>query len=180
MPLFGTKLASLVRTIAAASCAASVLVTTPASAQRPGADVVDLKFASFFTQPVGPRGLSISDGLRAADGRRVRLVGYMVAQEQPLAGQFMLTPRPVQMSEHADGEADDLPPSTVTVLLDPRQRDRLVPHHSGLISLTGRLSVGRAEDALGRVSWVRLQLEPESVADAGAAPAVPHAAGHRH
>ncbi len=40
-------------------------------------------------------------------------------------------PRPVQMSEHADGEADDLPASAVVVYLDPRQKDRAVPHVRG-------------------------------------------------
>ena len=125
----------------------------------------ELKFSSFFSQPVGPLGLQIAGALRAADGQRVRLVGYMVAQEEPVAGRFMLTPRPVRMSEHADGEADDLPPTTVTVLLDERQRDRVVPHQPGLIALTGRLQVGREEDASGRVSWVRLHLEPNAVAE---------------
>ncbi len=47
----------------------------------------------------------------------------MVLQESPVAGRFLLTPRPVQMSQHADGEADDLPPSTVTVYLDAIQND---------------------------------------------------------
>jgi len=125
---------------------------------------VDLKFASFFKQPAGPRGLEIGEALHAADGRRVRLVGYMVAQEEPVAGRFMLTPRPVRMSEHADGDADDLPPATVTVLLDERQRDRIVAHQPGLVALTGRLKLGREEDASGRVSWVRLQLDPEALA----------------
>ena len=107
----------------------------------------------------------MSDALRAAHGRPVRLVGYMVAQEQPMVGRFLLTPRPVRMSEHADGEADDLPPATVSVLLDASQHDRIVPHQSGLIALTGQLEVGRLEDLSGRVSWVRLVLGPDAVTE---------------
>ncbi len=38
-----------------------------------------LKCSDFHRQPVGPRGLELSDHLRAADGRAVRIVGYMVA-----------------------------------------------------------------------------------------------------
>lgn len=125
----------------------------------------DLKFSSFFRQPVGPRGLEISEALRAADGRRVRLVGYMVAQELPTPGRFMLTPRPVRLSEDADGQADDLPPTVVTVLLDAGQRHRVVAHQPGLLALAGHLQLGRAEDAAGRVSWVRLILAPEALAD---------------
>ena len=152
--------------VAAAAILALALMA-PAGAQRE--PVRQLKFADFFVQPVGARGLTITDTLRAADGQTVRLVGYMVSQEQPTAGRFLLTPRPMRLSEHADGDADDLPPATVHVFLDPTQRDRVVEHQPGLIALSGRLEVGRAEDAAGRVSWVRLRLDPEATALVAAA-----------
>jgi hypothetical protein len=147
------------------SCAASAQTAEPAP--------IALTFGSFFAQPIGPRGLEISEALRRADGKRVRLVGYMVAQEEPQPGRFLLTPRPVIMSEHADGEADDLPPATVTVLLDASHADHLVAHQRGLLALTGRLKVGRDENPMtGRVSWLRLQLDADAVAAHGpAAPA---------
>ena len=140
--------------VAAAQPAANADATPP----------LDLAFASFFRHPVGARGLEISDELRAAHGRSVTLVGYMVRQEEAQAGRFLLAPRPVQMSEHADGDADDLPPATVTVLLDEAQQQRVVAHRAGLVTLTGRLEFGRQEDAAGRVSWVRLHLPPEATA----------------
>jgi hypothetical protein len=141
----------------------------------------DLKFAQFFRQPVGDRGLQLSETLLSAQGQQVRLVGYMVAQEQPQPGRFWLTPRPVRMSEHADGEADDLPASTITVLLDPAQRERLIAHRNGLVVLTGQLQVGRQEDGSGRVSWVRLQLPPQALEDAPSAGGAAGAAGaHAH
>jgi hypothetical protein len=136
----------------------------PSARQSAGSDPVDLRFSGFFKLPIGPQGLEIADALQAADGRRVRLVGYMVAQEQPAAGRFMLTARPVRMSEHADGDADDLPPATVTVLLDESQRDRVVVHQPGPLALSGRLTVRRVEDASGRVSWVQLHLDPDEIA----------------
>ncbi len=151
----------------------------PSLSARPLAEPLELKFSQFFQQPIGARGLTLSDALKAADGREVRLVGYMVAQEQPRPGRFWLTPRPVRMSEHADGEADDLPPSTVTVQLAPSQTDRLVPHQDGLLVLTGRLRVGRVEDETGRVSWVRLELPPEALQSQPAAPA-PSSTTHAH
>jgi hypothetical protein len=98
--------------------------------------------------------------MQAAKGRQVRLVGYMVAREESEAGRFLLTPRPVRMSEHADGEADDLPPATVTVLLPADQATTRLPHQDGLIELTGRFEVGRDEASDGRVSWFRLYLDP--------------------
>ena len=146
---------------------AAILWMAGAGALEPApiaADTVEeLRFGDFFSRPIGPAGLEISSTLRRAAGRRVRLSGYMVQQENPPVGHFLLTPRPVRMSEHADGDADDLPPATVRVALDPTQQDWQVPHRNGLLTLTGVLSVGREEDGDGRISWVRLQLAPEAV-----------------
>ncbi|HEV6965916.1 MULTISPECIES: hypothetical protein [Roseateles] len=124
---------------------------------------VELAFGDFFVRPIGPRGLEPTARLQAANGREVRLVGFMVQREQALAGQFMLTPRPVAMAEHADGEADDLPASTVTVLLPEGQRDRVVAHQAGPLAVVGRLEYGPAEDATGRVSWLRLRLAADAL-----------------
>ncbi|ARN20200.1 hypothetical protein [Piscinibacter gummiphilus] len=165
-----SPLATLAAAVLAVMFAALLALTLAASPAFAGPtatsteDPVDLRFSDFFRQPVGPRGLEIADGLRAIDGRTVRIVGYMVSREDAQAGRFQLTPRPVRMSEHADGDADDLPPATVTVLLDPMQQDRIVAHQPGLVALTGRLQVGRVEGADGRVSWFRLQLDPAATA----------------
>lgn len=127
----------------------------------------EMHFRDFFHMPVGAKGLDPSAALLRAAGSRVRLVGYMVQQEQAPPGRFLLVPRPVQMNEHADGDADDLPPSTVLVYLDPAQRDWIVPHVRGLVAVTGTLSVGRNEESDGRVSWVRLQLDPDAARATG-------------
>ena len=132
-------------------------------ATRVARQVTELRFRNFFRLPVGPTGLDISDTLRQADGQAVRLVGYMVQQEGLAPGRFMLAPRPVQMGEQADGEADDLPPATVMVYLDPEQRDWAVPHVRGLVAVCGRLSVGRLEEQDGRVARVCLQQGPGPV-----------------
>lgn len=166
----GTFSGTFSGTLSAAFLAATLAILLPLSPATAAEAAVpepplELKFSQFFESPIGPAGLALSDTLRAADGRPVRLVGYMVAQEQARPGRFWLTPRPVRMSEHADGEADDLPAGTVTVLLDPAQRDRLVAHRNGLVSLTGTLSLGRVEDETGRVSWIRLQLPADALSD---------------
>jgi hypothetical protein len=122
----------------------------------------DLAFKHFYKLPVGSHELEISDVLRSANGKQRKIVGYMVQQERPHLGRFLLSPRPVQMSEHADGEADDLPAALVTVYLDASQSDWAVPHTRGLISLTGTIEVGRLEETDGRVSWVRMRVSPEA------------------
>lgn len=147
---------------------------------RAPAAPVELTFSDFFAQPIGPRGLEPTARLLAAAGQDVRLVGFMVQREQPQAGRFLLTPRPVSMSEHADGEADDLPATTVTVVLPDAQRDRIVAHQNGPVALTGRLAYGPVEDDTGRVSWLRLHLAPEALAPPAPAASASVLAPHPH
>lgn len=125
-------------------------------------DAPALAFKDFFKTNPGNGRLQLTDTLQRANGQTVRLTGYMVQQETTAPGRFMLTTRPVQMSEHADGDADDLPVNWVMVYLDPDQQNFAVPHVRGLVELSGVLSVGRLEERDGRVSWVRLQLGPEA------------------
>ncbi len=149
-----------------------ILATTAAlwlgAAQAQGAPNVparsgtELRFRDFFKTPYGPKGLEISDVLARADGQQMRMTGYMVLQERPSPGKFLLTPRPVQMAENADGEADDLPAATVLVSLADEQKDWVVPHVRGLIEVKGTVRVGRWEDDSGRVAWVRLELHAEA------------------
>lgn len=121
-----------------------------------------LTFKSFYKLPIGSQGLEMNDALLNAHGKERKIVGYMVQQERPHLGRFLLSPRPVQMSEHADGEADDLPAALVTVYLDASQSDWAVPYTRGLISLTGTIEVGRLEETDGRVSWVRMRVTSEA------------------
>ena len=148
--------------------AAFCLTVSTATAQRSAT----LEFSDFFVHPIGPRGLQPTAQLRAAAGHDVTLVGFMVQREQAQPGRFQLAPRPVAMAEEADGDADDLPATTVTVLLPEGQSDRIVSHRVGPVRLTGRLEYGPAEDATGRVTWLRLHLPPQALA-LMAAPALP-------
>ena len=146
------------------------------------AELQRLRMTDFFQFPVGPKGLQISAALREAQGKKVSLQGYVVQQEVAAPGQFLLTPRPVQMSQHADGEADDLPPSTVLVSLPAEQKDWLVAYTRGLVEVVGVLDVGRQEGPDGRVSWVRLQLDSEATRRMNAAEffSYRHSMQHKH
>jgi hypothetical protein len=125
---------------------------------KPAAGVSDLQFRDFYRMPVGPKGLEPSAKLLALDGKRVRIVGFMVHQEQPLAHRFLLTHLPVSMSEDEDGLADDLPPNIVFVHTQHASEQPL-KHLSGLLQFTGTLSLGAKEEIDGRVSTVRLLLD---------------------
>jgi hypothetical protein len=131
-----------------------ILLSSAVTAQNP--DILD--FSHFYKRPAGAQGMEMSAALIAADGKIRTITGYMVQQERPHPGRFLLSPRPVQMSEHADGEADDLPAALLTVYLDADQKNWAVPYTRGLISLTGTIELGRFEESDGRVSWVRMRL----------------------
>lgn len=154
---------ALVLLSVACALGTGILPAAPARAQTTDqTPPMALRWRDFFASPVGPQGLVFSERLRQAQGKPVRISGYMVQQEIGTPGQFLLAPRPVLMSQHADGEADDLPPATVFVALAPEQHDRMVAYSRGVMEVAGVLDLGRKEGPDGRVSWVRLQLPAES------------------
>src|SRR5690349_12256679 len=81
----------------------------------PPAGVADLKFHDIFKTPVGDKGLEPSAALLALDGKRVRMVGYMIHQQPEPKGTFLLSPLPAEISDEDEPLADDLPPSVVAV-----------------------------------------------------------------
>jgi hypothetical protein len=146
---------SMVRNAAAAAA--------EAASTAPGADpVVTLEFRDFYRQPIGRYGLEPSERLLGLNGHRVRIVGYMVDSEQPIAGVFMLTPLPVQLAESDDGPADDLPGSAVFVHLPGDYAARLPKFQPGEWEVVGRLELGAHEEANGRISYVRVLADTPS------------------
>lgn len=127
----------------------------------PPRDVAELRFGDIFKTPVGPLGLEAGERLAALDGKRVRLVGYMVQQEQPGSGAFVLSPLPLTLGSADEGLADEMPPTALLVQL-PDKTAFVPAHMPGLIQVTGRLQVGRVESAAipGRVFPARVELDP--------------------
>jgi hypothetical protein len=126
----------------------------------PPAGVTDIKFREFFKMPIGPGGLEPTEKLLELNGKRIRIFGYMVNAEEPSPGPFILAPLAVSMAEKEDGPADDMPATVIFVHLE-NGKDWIVPHVPGLLKLTGVLSLGAKEEPDGRVSAVRLQLDPD-------------------
>lgn len=129
----------------------------------PPAGVADLEFSEFFQTPIGPRGLEFTAKARRLAGQRVRILGFMVRQGQPAPGMLLLAPYALTTAEGEYGLCDDLPPATVFVPV-PRYADLAVPFTPGPLVLTGRLELGPHEEADGRVSQIRLVLDPEPAA----------------
>jgi hypothetical protein len=150
--------------------------------------VEELKFAEFFKLPVGPLGLEMTERLKQLDGKRVRILGHMVKEdltpcnscpvtptkgnrprpawmEFVVPGRMMFTEHPAFVSHAHYGLADDLPPQTIFVTV-PDQFGELVPFTPGPMLLTGVLSVGNKPEPDGRMSVVRLTLDPPATASA--------------
>ena len=145
--------------------AAAAAQPVPAALQvraelQPQPGVTDLKFRDFFKLPIGPRGLEATALLRSLDAQAVRIVGYMVRQENAVAvaGLLVLTPLPVTLGDEDETFADDLPATAVYVHLAPAQAALRLPHMPGLMALTGTLQVGGQAEPDGRRSLVRLLL----------------------
>jgi hypothetical protein len=137
------------------------------------AGVTDLEFAEIFRTPAGPRGLEFTDKARRLAGQRVRILGFMVRQGVPSPGVLILAPYAMTTAEAEYGLCDDLPPAVVFVPV-PQFADLAVPYTRGPLVLTGRLELGPHEEADGRISQVRLLLDPEpATATASAADPAP-------
>lgn len=141
----------------------TVSIHVRAETNLDASDALPLELRSFFKMPIGPRGMEVSQDVLKASGRKVRITGYMVKYENPVQGSFLLSPRPVQMSEHADGDANDLPAAVCWVYLDPSQANWTIPHMSGPITVEGQFKFKREEAADGSVAWFHLQLTKDAV-----------------
>jgi len=143
---------------------------------RTGAmDPIAIEFNSFFKMPMGPRGLEVTDKVTQSSGKLVRLKGFMVNSEVPTRGAFVLAPRPVQLSEHADGDANDLPATVCWIYLDGSQKDWTVPHVPGPITVEGIFTFKRMEAPDGSIAWFHLQLAPDAISEVHPEPSHKHA-----
>lgn len=121
------------------------------------APVITLK--EFYKFPMGPRGPEPTEKLLGLNNKRVRITGYMVKEEEPTTGLFMLAPLPVSLAEKEDGPADDLPTATLFVHMPHADAGKAMSFRPGPWELTGILQIGNQEEANGRVSYTRLILD---------------------
>jgi len=124
------------------------VATGPTATRKPAAT---LRFGDLINE--GPSGPKVSDIAHAADGQRVRMVGYMAHLELGPTDGFYLSPTPVHGDEMGGGTGD-LPLASVRVHLDPVPK--ALPDVDGLVAVEGRFELGPKEDQDGRVSHLRL------------------------
>jgi hypothetical protein len=105
-----------------------------------------------------------SEKARRLAGRRVRVRGYMVAQDRPVPGRYLLAPLPLRLHETEYGHADDLPAATLFVWT-PDDAERVAPYTPGLLERTGILELTPRAEPDGRVSAARLVVRPDPIPD---------------
>ncbi len=133
---------------------------TPLPALSPG--VTHVGWDQFIKTPVGDYGLELTDAIKTLDGKKVRLLGYMVRRDEPAPGGFFLAPYQIGVEEHEAGFAD-LPPQAVYVSI-PYNATKIVPHTPRPLLLTGTFSVGQKRVENGMVSSLfRLVLDAPPV-----------------
>ena len=131
----------------------------------------ELRFRDFFTHCTGNDGNQtpqISDRLRQAEGKKIRLVGYMLPREPAFPGGFVLTAQPCQADHLRTDQCDARMPAAVRVEFDDAHRDWTVPLLKGLVEVSGVLRVGRHIDAQGYCALATLQLQPHAALHASA------------
>jgi hypothetical protein len=138
--------------VAAGSLAAGIAAAAPQ----------DLRFSEMFVSPVGAGGLQATARLRALEGERVRIAGYMVRRDLATPGSFVLAPVPVSIGDEDDGFADDLPPSAVFVHLPNARLASEVPYVAGIVRVSGTLRLGPVRESDGRISSMRLMLDEDA------------------
>jgi hypothetical protein len=121
------------------------------------AGVTDLALSDFFA-PIGDRGLEYSEKSRALSGQRVRLVGYMVREQERAPGLFRFAGWPIVVETQGLCVVDDTPPSVAYVIV-PSSATAAPAWRPGRIVLTGTLELGARAEADGRNSFVRLILD---------------------
>lgn len=130
----------------------------PAELPAPPPGVTHVEWNRFVKTPVGAYGLQLTDEIKGLNGKKVRLLGYMVMRDQPAPGAFFLAPYQVGIEEHEAGFAD-LPPQSVYVTV-PYNAAKVVPHTPRPLLLIGTLSVGQRRVENGAVvSLFRLALD---------------------
>lgn len=126
------------------------------------AKFTQVRFSDIFVTPAGPNGMEYSKSIRELNGKPVRVSGFMVRQVNKDPAVFMLTEFPVSTMEHEYGVADSVPPNVVHALV-PLKKGYGTAWQPYAVTVYGRLELDGREEADGRVSYARIQVDHVTV-----------------
>ncbi|OYU45421.1 MAG: hypothetical protein CFE44_07595 [Burkholderiales bacterium PBB4] len=156
----GAPLKFILATTAAMWMGSATAAWTPANVRQGQ----ELRFRDFFNTGSGDGLPDVSDKLRQAAGKTVRLVGYMWDGGTEQAAGFLLAARPPTPGPQQPGSGAT--PAWVWVELDPAHGT--LPRLGGLVEVTGVLTPGRHTSPSGHLVWAKLQLSPQAPIPASA------------
>ncbi len=122
------------------------------------ADYSPLDFNEVFVAPAGPKGLQYTDRIKALDGRKVAMTGFMVKNYGPDPSVFVFSNVPRIHNEREEGLADSLPPSLLHVIMQVRPGDAPAWRREKL-TVYGKLELGAHQELNGRISHLRLRCD---------------------
>jgi hypothetical protein len=152
----------------------ALLAATPAAAQEHSFDepeeqlppdaVMPLRFKEFYQGSNTTYALRLSDKLLNADGRRVRINGFMAPPLKPALDFFVLTRTRLEACPFCSSMADW--PADILLVTMPRGESIELTYEP--IQVVGRLEVGEAVDPeTGFFSLLRLRAESVAPLPAG-------------
>ena len=143
--------------LACATAAPPAQSSQTGSAQAPTAPAADLDLREMLITHGGK--VELSPKVGELEGKRVRVRGWLVVFEEPIADGFWLAPQPVFQDESGAGSGD-IPPLSIRVIAPPALL-RALPADAAPLEVVGRLEEGRAAEEDGRPSFVRLVVEDQ-------------------
>ena len=129
MVAFGRSLVAA--SVLLAGCSGSTVATQKLPPATP------IEFSELLR--VEGRGLAPTEKLKALDGERVKIDGFMAQMENPVPGGFWLCPVAVFQDESGAGTGD-LPPHSIFVKVRSAQ-EKPVEYLKGLLTVTGVLEL---------------------------------------
>ena len=127
----------------------------PAAAIASGKSAAPLAFKDILVPT--DKELKPSAKLLALAGKRVRIVGFMIDQEEPTKGTFYLWKRPVFNDESGAG-IGDVPPDAILIVVRGA-KNAVINHASRPLAVTGILEVGPHTEENGASSMLRILLD---------------------
>lgn len=126
-----------------------------------------LSFDEVFMTPAGPKGLEYTAKIKALDGQKIRVTGFMVRHADIDTRAFLFCATPRAYNEREEGLADSIPPHMFYVTMPVREQD--APAWRGeKMTLYGTLELGSHQELSGRISHLRLRCEAVTNAQNGA------------
>ncbi|WP_395747967.1 hypothetical protein [Prosthecobacter sp.] len=138
--------------------AAPVAQAAAAFSEEDRRSYAPLSFDEMFVTPAGPKGLEYTTKIKAMDGKKICITGFMVRHADIDTSAFLFCAIPRVYNEREEGLADSIPPHMVYVIQPVRGQEAPAWRREKM-TLYGTLELGSHQELSGRISHLRLRCE---------------------